>query len=177
GHHLTRCGRGVYAVQFANTTSKSPASRRKPGSTYPLPNRRKGGSRRSPGRLFFWNCLSGVIRKYDRRDEGPGLDKGGLVGLPSELLHGAQQAEPVQHLVLPRFFDLLGRIAVPGRLIAGFERVVEPAVGRDIGPELPILLGQERMRPARRCDKRGAPRALRPDPCRGGADLHAALRV
>ena len=66
---------------------------------------------------------------------------------------------------------------MPGRVIADLERVVEAAVGFDIGPELPVLLGQKRMRPGGRRDKRGAPRALCHDPRRGGADLHTAMRV
>src|SRR5690348_3386114 len=75
------------------------ASRRKPGPTYPLLSRLQGGPRLSPGRRFA--CfLRGVIREDDGGDKGPGLDKAGFRRFPSELFHRAQQAEPVQHLVL-----------------------------------------------------------------------------
>ena len=58
----------------------------------PLPRKR--------GRVAVQGSLRPVIREDDRGDEGPGLDEGGLVGLAAEFLHRAQQAEPVQHLVL-----------------------------------------------------------------------------
>ena len=60
--------------------------------------------------------------------------KGRLVGFAAERLHRAQEAEPVQHLVLARLLDLVGRVAVPGRVIALLQRIVEPAVGGDVGP-------------------------------------------
>src|SRR5437762_4858055 len=125
----------------------------------------------------FCDRLRGVVREDDGGHEGPGLDKGSLGGLAAELFHRAQEAEPVQHLVLPGLLDLVGRVAMPSRVIADLERAVEAAIGFDIGPELPVLLGQKRMRPARRGDKRGAPRALCHDLRRGGADLHTAVRV
>ena len=75
-----------------------------------------------------------VVGEDHRRDEGPGLDEFGPVGLAAELLHRTQQAEPVQHFVLAAVLDLVGRVVVPGRVVALFERVVEPAVRRDIGP-------------------------------------------
>src|SRR5205814_9999326 len=82
-----------------------------------------------------------------------------------------------QYFVLARLLDLVGRVAMPGRVISDLERVVEAAVAFDIGPELPVLLGQKRMRPGGRRDKRSAPRALGHDPRRGGADLHTAMWV
>src|SRR6202162_2974262 len=108
------------------------------------------GARNKSGHGVMVCGSRAVMGEDDRRDEGPGLDKARLLGLPAERLHRAQQAKPVQDFVLARILDLLGRIAVPGRVVAGFECAVEPAVGLDIGPELPVLLGQERMRPGRR---------------------------
>jgi len=55
-----------------------------------------------------------VVGEDDRRDEGPGLDEFGAVGLAAELLHRTQQAEPVQHLMLAAILDLVRRVAVPG---------------------------------------------------------------
>src|SRR5712691_7169135 len=102
--------------------------------------------------------LSGlIVGEDDRRDEGPGLDEGGLVGLAAERLHRAEEAEPVQDLVLAAFFDLVGRIAVPGGIIAFFQRIVEKTVGGDVGPQLGVLLGEERVRPGGRGDKGRAP--------------------
>src|SRR4029077_9174576 len=66
-----------------------------------------------------------------RGDEGPGLDALGAVGFAAELLHRAQEAEPVQHLMLAAVLDLVGRVAVPGRVIARFQCLVEPSVGGD----------------------------------------------
>src|SRR6266545_6432486 len=99
-----------------------------------------------PWRMFRSSGV--VVGEDDRRDEGPGLDKGGLVGLAAERLHRTQQTEPVQHLVLAGILDLVGGVAMPGGVVAGFERFVERAIGCDIGPELVVLLGQERVRPA-----------------------------
>src|SRR5262249_28758842 len=132
----------------------------KAGAHLPAAQPPNGGSRPSPGRAIL-SGLRGVIRKDDGRDEGPALDERGLRRLSPECLHRAEPAEPVQLLVLSRLLDLAGRVAVPGGVVAGFERVVKPPVGLDIGPQLPVLLGQERMRPARRCHKSRPPRALR----------------
>ncbi len=79
--------------------------------------------------------------------------------------------------MLTAVLDLVGRVAVPGRVIARLQGFIEPPVGGDIGPELIILLGKKRVRPARRGDDRGSPGAVRHDTRSGSADFHAARRA
>src|SRR5947208_17109921 len=117
------------------------ASRRKPGPTRQRAEKRISGSRLSPGRHFF-DCLRGVIGEDDRRDERPGLDKGSLGGLAAELFHRAQEAEPVQHLMLPGLLDLVGRVAIQTGLLPNPNGAVEPATAFTTGQECQVLPGE-----------------------------------
>ena len=101
--------------------------------------------------------------------ERPRLDEVALVGLAPQRLHGAGQHVPVEHLLLARRLDGGERASAPGLVVADAERLVEPPVGLDVGIELVVLVGQERVRPARRGDERDAPRALAHGPRGRGA--------
>src|SRR5712692_5561072 len=63
------------------------------------------------------------------RVERPRLDEVALVGLATELLHGADERIPVQHLLLPGRLDVGERHLAPRLVVADAQRLVEPAVG------------------------------------------------
>src|SRR5712691_3872769 len=84
------------------------------------------------------------------RVERPGLDEVALVRLAPQRLHGADQHVPVEHLLLARRLDGLERRLAPRLIVADAERLVEPPVRLDVGIELVVLVGEERVRPARR---------------------------
>src|SRR5262245_35203208 len=108
--------------------------------------------------------------------ERPRLDEIALVGLAAQRLHGAGQHVPVEHLLLARGLDGVQGHRAPGGVITRAESLVEPAIGLDVGVELVVLVGEERVRPAGGGDEGGAPGAVAHDARRGRADLHATLR-
>src|SRR6516164_750217 len=131
-------------------------------SLYPTRGERVGVRGNYPGqrsRLVDGEALVGV--------EDPALDIGGLGGPPPELVHAAHQAHPIQDLLLAAVLDGTQRPLPPRRIIAGLKRVVEGAVGFDVGVEQMVLAGQKCMRPARGSDQRDPPRALLDDPGAG----------
>src|SRR5208282_307523 len=64
----------------------------------------------------------------------------------------------------------------PGRVVARLQRVVERAVGFDVGIEQIVLRRQKRVRPARRGDQRHPPLALLDDPCAGRTEVETPPR-
>src|SRR5215470_1945691 len=109
--------------------------------------------------------------------ERPRLDEVALIGLAAELLHGADQHVPIEHLLLPRALDGLQGPRAPCLVVSDAQRLVEAAVLLDVGIELVVLVGEEGVRPARGGDERRAPRAVPHHPRGGRPDLHAAPRT
>src|SRR5215475_12620383 len=106
--------------------------------------------------------------------ERPRLDEVALIGLAAELLHGADQHVPVEHLLLARGLDGLQGALAPGLVVAHAQRLVEAPVLLDVGIKLMVLVGEEGVRPARGGDERRAPRAS-PHHARGRrANFHTA---
>src|ERR1700732_4202800 len=67
---------------------------------------------------------------------------------PPELVHRADETHPVEDLLLPAVLDRAQRPLAPGRIIGGLQRVIERAVGFNVGVEQVMLRRQKGVRPA-----------------------------
>src|SRR5215469_16556912 len=73
------------------------------------------------------------------RVEDVALHVGGFGGPPPELVHRADQAQPVEDLLLAAVLDGAKGPLPPRRIVGGLQRLVEGAVGFDIGVEQVVL--------------------------------------
>src|ERR1700719_3787394 len=108
------------------------------------------------------------------RVEDVALDVGGFGRPPAKLVHRADEAHPIEDLLLPTIFDRAQRPLAPSRIIGGLQRVVERAVGFDVGVEQVVFGRQEGVRPAGGRDQREPPRALLHVPGASCAEIEAA---